>query len=99
MNKLKNKFVKIISLNVCFAIFLASIAPIAKSQTKPPLIVEGIETVAAPIQASVKPAATIKGLSVKIGGATETDGKRFDVKITVTPPQGAPVSLNAKIDA
>jgi hypothetical protein len=95
---MKNKLVEIISFNLCFAILLASFTiPVTPQTTKQP-VVQGMETIDAPIEATVKPSLTIVGLGVKIGGKTENDGKRFDVKITVTPPQGAPVSLTAKID-
>ena len=95
---MKNTLARIISFNLCLAILLAALAMPAAPQTTKPPVVEGMETIDAPVEASVRPALTIIGLGVRIGGKTENDGKRFDVKITVTPPQGAPVLLSARID-
>lgn len=99
LKRLKNKFARAVSLNLCVAVLLASIAPnAATAQTKTPTV-EGMETVNAPVEAVIKPAATLLNLPVKIVGKTEPDGKRFDVKITVAPPSGAPVLMTTKSDA
>lgn len=91
---IKNKRLKICGLACLILLILVAGSRAARAQT-----VQGMETINAPIEATVKPAAAIAGQKVKITGATEFDGKRFDLKITVTPPSGAdPVTLAGKIN-
>jgi hypothetical protein len=52
----------------------------------------------APVDLAATPSLARRGASVELSGTTFTDGKRFDVRIVVTPPKGAgqPVTLAAK---
>lgn len=59
----------------------------------------GMKKADAPIEAEITPAVVPPGKPIKIKGSTIADGKRFDVKAIIKPPNGAPITLTEKIDA